>query len=93
MRERETVRTHEPKKYRVIFHNDDFTTMDFVVEVLMTVFHKSEAEAYSIMMDVHTKDRGTVGVYSYDMAMTRRERAIEMAREQRFPLQITVEPA
>lgn len=93
VRERESVRTGQPKKYRVILHNDDFTTMDFVIEVLMTVFHKSEAEAYAIMMEVHTKDKGTAGIYSYDIAMTKRERAVEMAREERFPLQITVEPA
>lgn len=93
IQERNSVRLHKPRKYKVIFHNDDFTTMEFVIKVLKEVFYKSEMEAFSIMMDVHKKEKGIVGVYSYDMALSKRDRAIEMAREEGFPLKITVEPA
>lgn len=93
VRERTGIRTDEPKEYKVIFHNDDFTTMEFVIEVLRTVFYKDYAAAYIIMMDVHKKGRGVVGTYSYDIATTKRDRALELAREEGFPLNITVEEA
>ena len=61
----------EPKMYRVILHNDHYTTMDFVVEVLMIVFHKAAAEATKVMLDVHKKGAGICGVYTYDIASTK----------------------
>ncbi|MBD5278436.1 MAG: ATP-dependent Clp protease adaptor ClpS [Bacteroides sp.] len=91
-RQRESVDVREPRKYNVIFHNDDFTTMDFVIKVLREVFFKPEMEAISIMMDVHKKGKGVIGTYSYDMALTKKNRAISMAREEGFPLNITIEP-
>jgi ATP-dependent Clp protease adaptor protein ClpS len=73
----------EPEEYRVLLFNDDFTTMEFVVSVLMTVFHKPLPEATTIMLDVHKKGRGLVGVYSYD----------QLARQNGFPLKCTMEKA
>ena len=78
-----------PKKYKVIFHNDDFTTMEFVVEVLKTVFYKSEAEADVIMMKVHHNGQAEVGTYSYDVAMTKVEQTRSMARAEGFPLKVS----
>ncbi|MDE6481125.1 MAG: ATP-dependent Clp protease adaptor ClpS [Muribaculaceae bacterium] len=92
IRQQGSVNIGRPRKYSVIFHNDDFTTMDFVVKVLKDVFYKSEVEAVSIMMDVHKKGVGVVGSYPYDLALTKKDRAIEMAREEGFPLRITVQP-
>lgn len=89
--DREEVK--EPDEYRVILLNDDFTTMEFVVAVLMTVFHKSIVEATKIMFDVHKKGRGVVGVYSYDIASTKIQRVHTMARENGFPLRCTMEKA
>ncbi|MDE5806606.1 MAG: ATP-dependent Clp protease adaptor ClpS [Muribaculaceae bacterium] len=93
VKERSRTRTQEPRKYKVIFHNDDFTTMEFVIEVLRTVFYKDAVSAHAIMMDVHKKGKGIVGIYSFDLAVTKRNRAVEMAREEGFPLKITVEEA
>jgi len=81
----------EPEEYRVILLNDDFTTMEFVVSVVMSVFHKSLIEATKIMLDVHKKGRGTVGVYTFDIAVTKINRVHDMARERGFPLKCTME--
>ena len=81
----------EPDMYRVILHNDHYTTMDFVVEVIVKVFHKPLIEAARIMMDVHKKGRGMVGVYPFDIAETKRAQVMQMARENEFPLKCTVE--
>lgn len=86
-------RLRDPKQYKVTLHNDDFTTMEFVVMILAVVFHKSEADAERIMLDVHRRGKGTAGIYSYDIAMTKALRAQKMAREAGFPLRLTVEPA
>ena len=82
----------EPRQYKVLFHNDDFTTMDFVTEVLQTVFGKSVEEAVSLMMRVHREGHAVVGIYSYDVAMTKASLATAMARQEGFPLHITCEP-
>lgn len=83
----------EPKMYRVVLHNDDYTTMEFVVEVLMRVFAKPAAEATKIMLDVHNKGRGTVGIYTYDIATSKIDQVHKLAREHEFPLRCTCEPA
>jgi ATP-dependent Clp protease adaptor protein ClpS len=83
----------EPKMYRVILHNDDYTTMDFVVEVLISIFHKPAADATRIMIDVHKKGKGICGVYTYDVAATRVVRVQQMARKREFPLKCTLEAA
>ena len=82
----------EPRRYKVYIHNDDFTTMDFVVKILKVVFFKSEAEAQTIMLNVHHSDKGLVGVYSYDMAVSKMRLATQMARDEGFPLRITIVP-
>ncbi len=79
-----------PRKYTVFIHNDDFTTMEFVVFILTTVFHKSMAEAEQLMMQVHHSDKAPVGTYTYDIAMTKASKATELARAEGFPLRLTV---
>jgi ATP-dependent Clp protease adaptor protein ClpS len=83
----------EPDMYSVIFHNDHYTTMDFVVEVLVSVFQKAMIDAEKIMMDVHKKGKGAVGVYPYDIAASRCTRVKQMAREREFPFKCTIEKA
>ena len=92
VRERQHTDLREPRRYKVIIHNDDFTTMDFVVMVLMTVFHKSQAEAEQLMLQVHHSDQAVVGIYSYDVAQSKIQRATMMAREEGFPLRLTCQP-
>lgn len=86
-------RVQQPKKYRVVLHNDHYTTMEFVVDVLKKVFHKSAAEAHAIMMSVHQKGRGMVGIYPYDIAATKIEKTRSMARRNGYPLKCTMEEA
>ncbi|HNY22139.1 MAG TPA: ATP-dependent Clp protease adaptor ClpS [Treponemataceae bacterium] len=82
---------HEPEQYRVVLLNDDFTTKDFVVAVLIAVFHKKHEDAYLIMEDVHRKGRGVVGSYTYDIAATRCMQVQEAARQSGFPLRCVME--
>lgn len=93
VKERQSTRIAEPRKYKVVFHNDDFTTVEFVIDVLKSVFHKNTVDATAIMLSVHKKGSGVAGIYSYDIAVSKRDRAIEMARAEGFPLKITVELA
>lgn len=81
----------EPDLYRVLLHNDHYTTMDFVVEVIVRVFHKPVLEATRIMLDVHRKGKGLVGIFPYEIAVTKREQVLQMARAREFPLKCTVE--
>ncbi len=83
----------EPDDYQVILLNDDQTSMDFVVEVLMAVFHKSMEDAANIMMNVHNKGSGLVGVYTWDIAVTKVDQVHSLARQNKFPLQCKVEKA
>ncbi len=83
----------EPEMYKVILHNDHYTTMDFVVEVLVKVFHKSVITATKIMLDVHKKGQGVTGVYPYDIAYTKVNEVRRMAKEREFPLKCTLEKA
>lgn len=83
----------EPRRYKVIIYNDDFTTMEFVVMILTTVFHKSEADAQALMLTVHHSDKAVVGIYTYDIAASKAQKATRMAREAGFPLRLTYEPA
>jgi ATP-dependent Clp protease adaptor protein ClpS len=77
--------------FRVLLHNDDYTTMPFVVEILETIFHKSPAEAHQIMMHVHTRGRGVCGIYPFEIAETRVDQVHERAREHGFPLKASLE--
>ena len=92
VRERERLFTNFPKHYKVIIYNDDFTTMDFVVKLLVEVFYKSESEATTIMLMVHEQGQGVVGLYSYDMAVSMTTRATAIARDAGYPLRIGYEP-
>lgn len=89
--EERAVETKEPEEYRVLLLNDDFTTMEFVVSVLMTIFHKTLPEATKIMIDVHRKGRGIVGEYCYDIAATKINQVHLLARQMGFPLRCTME--
>ena len=75
----------EPKMYQVVLHNDHYTTMDFVIEVLVSVFHKPVVEATKIMLDVHKKGKGICGVYTYDIAATKVAQVHQMAKRREFP--------
>jgi ATP-dependent Clp protease adaptor protein ClpS len=83
----------EPKMYRVFLHNDHYTTMDFVVEVLMKVFHMPAQKATKVMLDVHKKGVGTCGVYTFDIALTKVNQVHELARSRMFPLKCSYEEA
>lgn len=92
---KERIRTEkkEPTHYKVLLLNDDYTTMEFVVHVLETVFLKSPAEAYQIMMHVHVQGRGLAGIYPWEVAETKAETVISMARDAGFPLKAITEEA
>jgi len=90
--ERHASRLKPPEECLVILLNDDFTTMDFVVEVLMAVFHKKAEEAGRIMLDVHKKGKGIVGRYPWDIGATKAEQVHAAARESEFPLRCVLEP-
>lgn len=81
----------QPKLYKVILLNDDYTTMDFVVEILISIFHKTAAESTKIMLDVHHKGKGIVGVYTYDIASTKIYQVEKKAKEKNFPLKAVME--
>ena len=73
-------------------YNDDFTTMEFVVMILKVVFFKSDTEAETLMLQVHHSDKAVVGIYSYDIAVSKVNKATQMARNAGFPLKLTYEP-
>ncbi len=81
-----------PKRAKVIFHNDDYTTMEYVVEVLRRFFHKSETEALHIMLTVHKKGRAVAGVYPTEVAETKVSEVMRDARDHGHPLLVTAEP-
>ena len=83
--------TTEPPMYRVMIHNDDYTTKEFVVEMLVAVFSKSVEEATGIMWTAHKIGAGLCGVYPYEVAETKVKVAMEAARENGFPLRLTIE--
>jgi ATP-dependent Clp protease adaptor protein ClpS len=81
-----------PRMWRVLLHNDDYTTQDFVVFVLESIFHKPRGEAFSIMMSVHRSGMGIAGVYTRDVAETKMKTTKQLAEEHEFPLLVTMEP-
>ena len=90
-KEKQHTDIREPQRYKVYIHNDDFTTMDFVVMVLKRVFFLNEETSFHLMLQVHHSDNAVVGVYTYDVAMSKVRKATELAREKGFPLRLTVE--
>lgn len=90
-RERTGIGIREPKHYQVIMHNDDFTPMDFVVEILQSIFHKDEIEAVHLMMKVHESGSAAVGSYPRDIAATKVQNATARAREEGYPFRMTIE--
>jgi ATP-dependent Clp protease adaptor protein ClpS len=81
----------KPPLYKVLIHNDDFTTMEFVVYVLTEVFNRSESDAFRIMLQVHVEGVGVAGVFTYEIAQMKAEKATNLARTNEFPLLFTVE--
>jgi ATP-dependent Clp protease adaptor protein ClpS len=92
VKEKQRTSLKEPRRYKVTIYNDDFTTMEFVVKILKVVFFKSEAEAEALMLQVHHSDKAVVGIYSYDIAVSKVNKATQMARQEGFPLRLTCEP-
>lgn len=93
VKQRLKSRVKEPKRYRVLMHNDDYTPMDFVVQVLMEVFHKGKEEAVTLMMTVHKGGKAVVGNYPYDIAMTKIRTVTDMAENEGYPFRLTLEEA
>jgi ATP-dependent Clp protease adaptor protein ClpS len=91
VKERQHIDISEPKRYKVIIHNDDFTTMEFVVMILKQVFFYTDSKAEALMLQVHNNNSAIVGIYTYDIAITRTKKATRMARENSYPLRLTVE--
>ncbi len=81
----------EPKMFKVLLHNDDYTSMDFVIDILMGVFHKSENDATQIMLQIHKQKKAICGVYSFEIADTKVHQVKQMAKDNDFPLLATLE--
>ncbi|MCR5684410.1 MAG: ATP-dependent Clp protease adaptor ClpS [Lachnospiraceae bacterium] len=92
-KEKTNQRLKEPGQYHVVMLNDDFTTMDFVVKVLVEIFHKDAMTAEALMMDVHRSGRAVVGTYPYDIAVTKVNAALARAKAEGFPFRMTIEEA
>jgi ATP-dependent Clp protease adaptor protein ClpS len=86
------TRLKRPPLFKVLLHNDDFTTMEFVVHVLQTVFQRDETDAVRVMLQVHLEGVGVAGVYTYEVAETKVAKVSELARAHEYPLLCTVEP-
>ena len=91
-RTRTEKKLERPKLYRVLLHNDDYTTREFVVWVLQSVFHKNESDAIAIMSHVHNNGVGIAGVYTFEVAETKVTKTMHLAKAQQFPLQLSIEP-
>lgn len=90
IKEETRVKVTKPKMYKVYMHNDDYTTMEFVVEILIGYFNKTPSEATKIMLDVHKKGAGLAGIYPYDIAITKINQVHSKARENGFPLKLSL---
>lgn len=93
VKERVETKKQEPTLFKVVLLNDDYTTMEFVIHVLESVFQKSPAEAYRIMMNVHQNGRGIAGVYPWEVAETKADTVRSLAVDAGFPLRATIEEA
>jgi ATP-dependent Clp protease adaptor protein ClpS len=90
---KERARTKKPPMYKVLLHNDDYTTKEFVVMVLQSVFRLSEGEAVRVMMHVHSNGVGVAGVFTHEVAETKIHKTLQLSRTYEYPLQCTMEPA
>ena len=88
----ERAKTRKPPLYKVLLHNDDYTTKEFVVMILEQIFHHSEAEANRIMLHVHNNGVGVAGVYPFEIAETKASKTIALAQQFEYPLQCSLEP-
>ena len=93
VKERTDVKKQDPTLYKVVLLNDDYTPMDFVVHVLESLFQKSPAEAFRIMMQVHVNGRGLAGIYPWEVAETKADKVASLANEAGHPLRATIEEA
>ena len=84
-------KVEKPPLYKVLLHNDDFTSMDFVVYILMSIFHRDEAAARKIMLEVHNRGLGVAGVFTYEVAESKINKVTALARANEFPLLCTME--
>lgn len=84
-------KVEKPPLYKVLLHNDDFTSMEFVVFILQSIFHHSESAATRIMLSIHNQGIGVAGVYTREIAETKADKAVRLARENEFPLLCTIE--
>ena len=89
---KEREKTKKPPMYRVLLHNDDYTTKEFVVLILNHVFHRSEADANAIMMHVHNNGVGVAGIYPHEVAETKLQKTLQLAKRYEYPLQMSIEP-
>lgn len=89
----EKISMAPPRLWNVLLYNDDKTTMEFVVLVLMQIFHKTFEEAQDVMMNIHDTGKGVAGTYSHEIATTKRDEATSVARTNGFPLKVEIETA
>jgi ATP-dependent Clp protease adaptor protein ClpS len=87
----DSLELREPKKYQVYLLNDDYTSMDFVIDILIGIFRKTYSDAHQIMLQVHQNGRGLCGIYSYEIAETKIHQVSSLARESGFPLKAVME--
>lgn len=88
---KEEISLQYPKNYKVFLLNDDYTSMEFVIEILMKLFHKTYNQAEDIMLSVHKKGKGLCGIYTYEIAQTKVEQVIKRARDNNYPLKAVME--
>ena len=93
VKDRAEVKSQDPKLFNVVLLNDDYTTMEFVLQILEELFQKSPAEAYRIMMQVHRNGRGLAGVYTWEVAETKSDSVAALAGKAGYPLRATIEEA
>tara|TARA_B100000700_G_C14457503_1_gene584543 strand:- start:47 stop:382 length:336 start_codon:yes stop_codon:yes gene_type:complete len=86
------TKTQKPKFYKVLLHNDDYTSMEFVVMILARIFHMEESRAVEVMLHVHQRGVGIAGIYTYEVAETKVRKTMDLAREHEFPLRCSMEP-
>ncbi len=85
------VKTRYPKKYKVYLLNDDYTSMEFVIDIIISIFHKSYEQAEAIMLEVHKNERGLCGIYTHEIAETKVSQVIQKAQDNSFPLKAIME--